>query len=332
MRFRLAAVALVLAALAAAPAAAGDGPMPGVQQLGAGVLSRGGSTRFVAVPAAADATVLEQLGTRDGIVRNLVQLPGSWGVPTITYGTDAEGLSPDGRTLVLGDVPRAYPRRTSGFLVLDAGTLRVERRIELRGDFAYDALSPHARRLYLIQHVDPANAQRYVVRRYDVPTGRLLPGRVADRTQRGWVMAGYPQARATSASGRFVYTLYQNPGGFPFVHALDTVRGVAHCVGLPWRGDAGGFADMTVSLRDRDRTLAVHRLSGRPWLAVDTRTWRIATDRRAGLPWLGIGAGAAAALAGAAALVLRRRRRRRAEELEQELGHLLGDAERQVVV
>ena len=48
-------------------------------------------------------------------------------------------------------------------------------------------------------------------------------------------MDGYPLTRVTSADGRWVYTLYQNGGvgGYPFVHALDTVRGVAHCIGVP---------------------------------------------------------------------------------------------------
>ena len=57
---------------------------------------------------------------------------------------------------------------------------------------------------------------------------RLLPGRIADRTQRSWVMQGSAVTRTTSEDGRWVYTLYTNPGGYPFVHALDTVRGVAH--------------------------------------------------------------------------------------------------------
>ena len=52
-----------------------------------------------------------------------------------------------------------------------------------------------------------------------------MPGRIADKTQKGWVMQGWPTARATTADGRWVYTLYSNPGGYPFVHALDTVRG-----------------------------------------------------------------------------------------------------------
>ena len=328
MSCRLVAAVLVLSALAAAPGAAGDGPMPYVQQSGSGVLTSDGTTRFVAVPAAS-STLLEQIQVPTGSVQRSTDLPGAWGVPMIVYGIgNGEGLSADSSTLVLGDVAQQFPREQSNFVVIGTKTLRVLRMIQLKGDLAYDALSPDARWLYLIQHVDATNAQRYVVRRYDVDGGRLMPGRIADRTQKTWIMQGFPQGRATSADGRWAY---QNPAGYPFVHALDTVRGVAHCVGLPWTGDPNGFYNMRVSLRNHDRTLSVHWLSGRPWLAVNTNTWRISADHRDGFPWLGVGAAAPALLAAGGALLLRRRRRR-SRELEQELGELLRQPQGEVMV
>ena len=39
----------------------------------------------------------------------------------------------------------------------------------------------------------------------------LLPGRIADQTQKSWVMQGRATGRATTADGRWVYTIYQNP-------------------------------------------------------------------------------------------------------------------------
>jgi hypothetical protein len=329
--------AVVVAALVAVPIAAADGPMPFASQGGLGVTMPDGLTRIVAVGAGAagapqSRTELEVIQTKDGSVLNWVELHGSWGVPVVTYSqSGAEGLSADGKTLVLGDVVRSYPRVKSWFLVLNAKTLRITHTIELKGDFAYDALSPDGNTLYLIDHVDGTNAQRYVVRAYDLAAGRLLPGRIADRTQKSWVMQGYPMARTRSADGRWVYTLYSNPGGYPFVHALDTQRGVAHCIGLPWKGSQNGFYNLQLSLRSNERTLAVHWLSGRPWFAIDTSTWHVAQDHRTGLPWLGIGAGCAAVLAAAAAFLLLRRRRR-AEELDQELSELLRLPEREVVV
>lgn len=324
------AAALVLLALAAAPAAAGDGPMPTVLQGGEGVLSRDGTTRYVTSVLGIE-TAFQVIGVEGGAVQATLDLDGTWGVPTTTYiASRGEGLSADGRTLVLGGVPTSYPPQTSSFLVLDPRRLRIERTFTLRGDFAYDAISPHGRRLYLIQHVDASDTQRYVVREYDLAAGRLLPGRIADRTQRSWVMRGSPVSRVTSADGRWVYTLYANPGGYPFVHALDTVRGVAHCVGVPWHGSDNAHWNMRVSLRGAG-TLTVHWASGRRWLTVDTRTWRVSPDA-AGMSrlWIGLGAGGAAAVAVAVLLALRRRRR--AEELEQELADLLRPPEREVVV
>jgi hypothetical protein len=93
-----------------------------------------------------------------------------------------------------------------------------------------------------------------------------------------------------SRDGRWDYTLYSNPRNVPFVHALDTVRGVAHCVGLPSRGDAAGW-----KLRLQGGSLAVG-----PW-RIDTGTWRVSPSRGGGIAWwtwalLGLaGAGIAAA-------------------------------------
>jgi hypothetical protein len=47
-------------------------------------------------------------------------------------------------------------------------------------------------------------------------------------------MSGMPVARASSADGRWVYTLYSVGDNYPFVHALDTVHRTAVCIGIPW--------------------------------------------------------------------------------------------------
>jgi hypothetical protein len=332
MSCRLAAVLLFVATFAAAPSALADGPMGLAQQGGTGVLSADGGTRYLAVGSNLQQnTTLELVDTTNGTIRRFVDLAGAWGIPTVTaYSAEPGGLSQNGRTIVLGDVATMYPRTTSGFLVVDTSSLAIRRAISLHGDFAFDALSPDAKRLYLIQHVDANDQSKYVVRGYDLAHGRLLPGRIADRTQRSWVMQGLSTSRVTSADGRWVYTLYDNPGGFPFVHALDTVRGVAHCIGLPWFGKETAVYNLRLGLRNSDRTLAVHWLSGKPWLAVSTSTWRISPDRR-GFPWLWVASAAAAAgiLAAVALLLLRRRGR---QEFEEELVDLLGHPQSEVVV
>ena len=262
---------VLLAALCAAPAALADGIAPFATQGGPGVVTPDGSARFVALTAGTGTTVAKI--DSDGAVVNSTAIPGAFGVAVPTYAGGGEGLSADGKTLVLADVVRSWPHVHSSFVVLDPKSLRLRNRITLRGDFAFDALSPDGSRLYVIQHTNSADTTRYVVRAIDVSSMRLLPGRIADRTQKSWIMQGYPLRRVTSPDGRWVYTLYGNQANVPFVHALDTQRGIAHCIGLPLRG--GDQSNLVLALHDGGGQLAVRWLSGRPWLNVDVRTWRL---------------------------------------------------------
>jgi hypothetical protein len=275
-------LAVLIAALALAPAAVADGPMPNASQNGLGILLNP-TTRIVAAGTYdGQQTMLERISATTGEVAYAQPLLGDWGIPNV-ISTRNEGISADGRLLVLGQIDVTYPRRHSGFVFVDPRSLRVLNAVSLNGDFVYDALSPDGKRLYLIQHTTQNDLSRYVVRAFDIPTLTLLPGRVADRTQKSWVMQGYPIDRVSSPDGRMVYTLYDNPSGFPFVHALDTVKGVAHCVGLPWRGSKSAPYNMRLALHGT--TLRVHWYSGRPWLKVDTASYRIAPDRNGGFPW-----------------------------------------------
>jgi len=285
----------LLAALVLAPAALADGPgvSPGVDYGGDGVVSASGLVRYTTL-SAARSTLLQATATRDGRVLRWRPLPGAFGIPLVTYGGTTGGLSRDGRLLVLAQPGFAPPPHVvTSFRLVDPTTLRYAT-ISLHGSFAFDALSPGAKRLYLIQHVSATNFTRYVVRAYDIARRRLLPGTIADRTQRDWVMQGSPLARTTSVNGRYVYTLYTNSGGYPFVHALDTVRGVAHCIGLPWTGNQSIFTTMALSLRDGGRTLLLNvpwsgtgrRPATLPSYRIDTRTYRLLPPPAGGhFPW-----------------------------------------------
>ena len=328
---RLPVFAALALALVLAPAALAGGPNPAGLQQGAGALLPGSTTRYVAVAAGSD-TLLEALRTTDGRVTRSLPLSGAWGLATVGRDPATAGISRDGRTLVLTGTQIGRP---TSFTVVDTKPLRVRSSFTLRGTYAFDALSPYGSRLYLIQYAGQ-DYGRYVVRAYDLRAHRLLPGRIADRTQKSWVMQGFPASRTSSPDGRWVYTLYANPGGYPFVHALDTVRGVAHCTGVPWTGSESAPWNMRLALRDGGRSLAVNLHGGRTFAAIDTRTWRVSYARAhtgAAFPWrwLGIAAGGVAALSLAAGVLLLRRRRRD-QELEQELVHLVGRAEREVVV
>ena len=246
--------ASLVAAAALALASAAYGAYPGTYaQLGAmgsiGVTSSG-----------ADTSVSR--GTSS------VVLHGAYGIPTlITTGTQL-GLSHDRSQFVLQSMNQ---KRTS-FVVLRTSDLRVMQTISLKGSFAFDALSPNARTLYLIEHRS-TDLQHYVVRAYDLQARQLLPGRIADKTQKAWVMQGWPTSRVATADGRWVYTLYTNPGGYPFVHALDTVRGVAHCVGMGWKGSQNPLYHYRLAVSGS--RLLVLAPDGSVYRTINRTTWAV---------------------------------------------------------
>jgi hypothetical protein len=307
----------VFAFLASGSAAAADGQPGYAAQGGLGVLAPDGKTRYVAV-STGTGTAIERVRVHGGAVVGWATLDGSWGIPTVTFspgGGGGDGLTRDGKRLIVTTTGVWSPTE---FTVVSTRDFRVLDRFSLDGNFAYDALSPEGSTLYLIQHLNANNVNRYIVRAYDLQNQRLLPGRIADKTQRGWVMEGSPLTRATSAGGRWVYTMYSRPGGYPFVHALDTVRGVAHCIGLPWTGDQTALINARLTVSDGGKTLAVHWKSGKPWLAVNTATWRITHVQTGSFPWAwvlaGVGGGIVLVLAVGALALARRRIEREPRE------------------
>jgi hypothetical protein len=251
------------AALAAASALAFAGSalaaFPGTYGLQGGPPLAG-----IQVSGAPGATTI-RLGDREATI------PGAYGIPTLITTQTPLGLFHDGSRFVLQNV--GIDTKGSSFVVVRSADLHVEQTIRLAGSFAFDALSPSGRMLYLIEHRS-SDLQHYVVRAYDLAAHRLLPGRIADKTQASWVMQGYPAARTGTANGRWVYTLYSNPGGFPFIHALDTVRGVAHCVGIAWPGSQDPLPQYRLAVRGN--RLLVLRPTGGVYRSIDRTTWAVA--------------------------------------------------------
>jgi hypothetical protein len=254
--------ALVLCALAAAVVVAsaaadgGQGPSPGVDQGGEGVLAPSGWVRYVALPTQS-ATIVEVVRVHRGLVWNFRIFKGHYGIPYVTTLGQHGGLSRDGKLLVLSDgVCCGGLRRTSHFLVLGTRRLQIRQRIALHGDFMFDALSPDATTLYVIQHTSASDFLRYRVRAYDLQAGRLLPGVIADRTEPKEVMHGYPLRRVTGPGGAWVYTLYAG-GKMAFVHALDTVHRRAVCLGLPWKGSQSSLWTMRLRLSPDGKKLVL---------------------------------------------------------------------------
>jgi hypothetical protein len=292
--------ALALSALAIAAAAHAAGPSPGLVQGSAGVSGPGQPLRFVTLTGPG-LTMLESIERATGRVVKWRALGGEWGVPAVALDGTAGGLTRDGRTLVLADwVPpeNSALRGSSDFRLVDSETLRTRGRVSLKGDFAFDALSPDGSTLYLVEHVSNDDIMRYRVRAYDLRADRLLPRVIADRRQRGWVMRGYPLRREASPDGRWVYTLYGQEGGYPFVHALDAVNRSAVCIGLPWQGDQGLLGRAHLRLDGGKLLIA----AGGRRFAIDTRTFALSVpERESGFP-VGLAAGLAAVAAGLAAL------------------------------
>jgi PQQ-like domain len=162
-----------------------------------------------------------------GTLRAHATLPGAWQLPEPAQDGTVEGVSAHGRTLALTG-PKG-----GRFAVLETSLRNAPMVISLSRRFAYDALSPDGETLYLIEHMtDPRHPGRYQVRAFNLGTGRLEPGFIADKREIGEVMAGYPLARASTPDGAWVYTLYQGPE-HAFVHALAATDGYALCIDLP---------------------------------------------------------------------------------------------------
>jgi hypothetical protein len=296
---RVLALALLAAAVLTGPARADGGPSPGITLAGEGIADSHG-TRYVAQLAGNRSYLVVR--NRTGRAQRTRTFDGIYGLPRVTYGNDIGGLSRDGRTLVV-----AQPEVGAGLatetrlLVLDTKTLRTRRTIDLTGDFSFDALSPDARTLFLIEHNSAKNYERYRVRAYDLVHGRLLPNAIVDRTEPN--MSGSPVARAVGPSGTWVYTLYSRFSGEPFVHALDTVHASARCLDIDWHGNQNLL--WSARLRLGDGKLSVLTKAGNRIAELEL------APQKSSSFGLGLPTGISALVLAIAAVVLWRRHERR---------------------
>ena len=173
------AIAVGLACAAATQAVAlGAWPSPGVMQGRDGIAR--GDVRYVALASGAD-TVLVKVRREGGRILRSKTLAGTWGIPLVAFDGTAGGMSSDGRRLIVADMNGIDPRaKRTSFLVVDTKRLRILQTVRLKGSFSYDALSPDARRVYLIEHLyaneDPTH---YRVRYYDAAGKRQTGGSFA---------------------------------------------------------------------------------------------------------------------------------------------------------
>lgn len=306
---------------AAASATASSGVAKGLE-MGArnGVTIAGSPYRYVTVTThtTPKLTVVARIDRRDGRVERWWQLGGDYDVPAVDYNGTGGGLSADGKTLVLSSFaignPPVYPPRVTRLAILDtdlrpqrhlrAGQRRppsVFRSIELRGHFAFDAISPDGSTIYLIHHfpnlTGPSYITRYEVRAYDIKSDRLLPEPIVDPEEPEERMEGLPLSRAMSPDGRWAYTLYDGNGEEPFVHALDTVAGQAVCVDLPQMASLPRRFHYLLQLQAREsgrQLVVLRRVPGpkptRALLSIDTQDFAVQRPAAVATASSGIGA------------------------------------------
>jgi hypothetical protein len=301
--------ALAAAALVPATARADGLPVGNVDAGPTGVTTPGGPDRFVTLSTGAN-TMVARVRRAGGQVQASRTLQGRLAVPAVALDGAAGGLSANGRTLVVIQPRRAFPRRSTRFVVLGATHLQVRDRVRLRGDFSFDAIAPDGRTMYLIHYQSRTDPTRYEVRGFDLRRGRLQPGAIVDPREPGEQMHGLPLTRAMSGDGRWAYTLYDG-AEHPFVHALDTAGGTARCIDLdalanhPNRyemrlGPTAGGSALAVSYRGKALAVidrSTFRVSGPEAPAANAAATTASRDDGPSPPWAAIGLAAALALA-----------------------------------
>jgi hypothetical protein len=270
---------------------------------------------YMAAPGRHGTTTVRKLDGKEPVGSR--KLDSRFMVPTVTLRGEPDGLSPDGRRLVLVGPRRQVTHGPTRVLVLDTRSLRVDRRFALQGGFTFDAISPDGSTIYFIQYLSPRDRTRYAVRAYDIRQGRLLRDPIVDPDEHAGEMRGYPLERATSPDGRWAYTLYDGGDGEPFVHALDTAEGQAICVdldGLATRHSVGN-AHLTMSTGGERLMIATRKAR---LAVIDTRTLEATaplasessgSNDGGGVPWALVLVATGLGLAGGGALIANRHRR-----------------------
>ena len=281
MRMRPFTIALTLLAAAwAVGAAAGDGgPAPGPVLGWGGVLAPSHAVRYVTFPSGRD-TVVAAVRVDGGRIARWRIVRGAFGIPSVAYDGTTEGVSRDGRTLVLSSwTPQPSPGIVTRFAALSTANFGLLKVVALRGSFSFDALSPDGSILYVIQYLSSPDPIRYRVRAVDLASGRLDPGQIVDKREPDEQMNGQPVSRAWSRDGGWAFTLYSRNGEPPFVHALDTRNRAARCIDLPWRVRPEAVWTVRLGLSPDGRYIVV-RQKGKRLALIDAATFAVSAFRR----------------------------------------------------
>jgi hypothetical protein len=266
----------------------------------------GENVRYEALPYD-DDTLLQRIEPRGAPAWQVLE--GRLEIPVVAYDGSADGLSADGKTLILISPRPSFPRRETSFAVLAAQTLNLRRTITLRGDYSFDAISPRGRWMYVIHYTDPKDPLQYEVQALDLRTGRLNRAPIVDAREPGEKMNGHPLTRSSSADGRWAYTLYEG-SEHPFVHALDTSGRLARCIDLDWLH--GHTQLRKLRFAHHGSELTVRKPDGKVVAVVDTTTFEASEPQASGVgswPRAGVSLLALVVVLGAVVYVTRARSR-----------------------
>ena len=177
MRLRSPLIAIVL--LAAVPATARADGLPAVGVDAHPLALPGGRRRVHDAGRRAQARGLIEHARYGGPCASGA-CAGSFSIPAVAYDGSPSGLSADGRKLILISPRKRFPRRRTTFAVVDTRSAAVRRRIALRGDFSFDAISPDGRTMYLIEYSARATSPTTRCGPTTCAAGRLLREPVVD--------------------------------------------------------------------------------------------------------------------------------------------------------
>jgi hypothetical protein len=281
MRKRVLSIVLTLGAAAwVVGAAAGDGgPAPGPVLGWGGVLAPSHAVRYVTFPSGRD-TIVAAVRVDGGRIARWRVVRGAFGIPSVAFDGTTDGVSRDGRTLVLSSwTPQPSPGVVTRFAVVSTANLGPRKVVTLRGSFSFDALSPDGSTLYVIEYLSSPDPIRYRVRAVDLASGRLDPGQIVDKREPDEQMNGQPVSRAWSGDGGWAFTLYSRNGEAPFVHGLDTRNRAARCIDLPWRVAPETVWTVRLGLSPDGRRIVV-RQKGRRLAVIDLQTFAVNAFRK----------------------------------------------------
>jgi hypothetical protein len=193
-------------------------------------------SRYYVVEKGTTTSTLKAIQPSSGQTLAQTSIPGGFFLPDLTGLGPTAGLSPNGRWVTLTRQLSDLHGTTTSVMIGDSSLSQTFKRVDLTGDFSFDALSNDGNSLYLIQKMQDAN--HYQVRLYTIADHSLMPGAVVDKREPNEPMNGIRGSSVAAPGGAHVYTVYIRDKG-PFIHALGLSDPFAFCVDLPNKGTSG---------------------------------------------------------------------------------------------